>query len=296
MNALDALSRLAPPQGNIAMLVGLIGRGIQASRTPYMHEAEGARLGLPYIYRLIDLDCLPPAAAHLPTLLDAAEWLGFSGLNITHPYKQQVLPHLHRLAPEAAAIGAVNTVVFRHGERIGYNTDCWGFAESFRHGLPQARKRQVLLLGAGGAGLAVARALLDLGVERLLVHDTDAARVAQLLAQLGDSRLATAGDAQTALALADGLVNATPVGMASYPGSPIPTEWLRPELWVADIIYFPAETALLQAARACGCITLPGAGMAIFQAVKAFELFSGFAPDPAAMARHFLAARPNLSD
>src|SRR5690606_14269323 len=89
---------------------------------------------------------------------------------------------------------------------------------------------------------------------------------------------------------ADGLVNATPIGMASYPGSPLPLAWLRPALWVADIIYFPAETALLHGARASGCVTLPGAGMAIYQAVKAFELFSGIAPDPEAMARHFLAA------
>ncbi len=292
MNALDAAARLLPqpPTDSAAILVGLIGRGIQASRTPYMHEAEAARLGLRYIYRLIDLARLPPAAANLPALLEAAEWLGFSGLNITHPLKEQVLPHLHRLSPEAAAIGAVNTVVFADGQRIGHNTDCWGFAESFRHGLTQARREQVLLLGAGGAGLAVARALLDLGVGTLLVYDTDTAKAERLAAQFNDPRLRATNDAEAALARADGLVNATPVGMASYPGSPLPLAWLRPALWVADIIYFPAETALLRGARALGSVTLPGAGMAIYQAVKAFELFSGIAPDAEAMARHFLAA------
>ncbi len=289
MSALEAMVKPMPARDQASVLVGLIGRGIQASLSPRMHEAEGRRLGLGYTYKLIDVDLLPPAEAALQGLISAAEAMGFSGLNITHPFKEQVIAHLDRLSPDAAAIGAVNTVVFEGGARVGYNTDCWGFAESFRRYMPMVAKNRVLLLGAGGAGLAVGRALLELGVARILVCDVNAAKAAALVAQLGPDHAELAMDAATALHAVDGLVNATPVGMANYPGSPVPLEALRRDLWVADIIYFPAETALLQAARAMGCITLPGAGMAVFQAVKAFELFSGIAPDAEAMTRHFQA-------
>ncbi|WP_430396083.1 shikimate dehydrogenase [Ferrovibrio sp.] len=289
MNALDAKLRPARDGTQQAVLAGLIGHGIGASRTPYMHEAEGTRLGLPYSYHRIDLAELP-AGTQLADLLDKAEAEGYRGLNITHPVKQAVIPLLHELSPEAAAIGAVNTVVFEAGRRHGYNTDCWGFAESFRRGLTEARREYVVLLGAGGAGLAVARALLDLGASQVAVFDTDPARAAALAERFGSKQIVPVSDAEMALHRADGVVNATPIGMASYPGSPIPLGWLKPRHWVADIIYFPAETALLQAARGLGCTVLPGAGMAIFQAVKAFELFSGIAPDAEAMTRHFLAA------
>jgi shikimate dehydrogenase len=289
VSALEAMVKPMPARDQASVLVGLIGRGIQASLSPRMHEAEGRRLGLGYTYKLIDVDLLPPAEAALQGLISAAEAMGFSGLNITHPFKEQVIAHLDRLSPDAAAIGAVNTVVFEGGARVGYNTDCWGFAESFRRYMPMVAKNRVLLLGAGGAGLAVGRALLELGVARILVCDVNAAKAAALVAQLGPDHAELAMDAATALHAVDGLVNATPVGMANYPGSPVPLEALRRDLWVADIIYFPAETALLRAARAMGCITLPGAGMAVFQAVKAFELFSGIAPDAEAMTRHFQA-------
>ena len=92
---------------------------------------------------------------------------------------------------------------------------------------------------------------------------------------------------ENALAEADGLVNTTPMGMAKLPGTPVPATWLRAELWVAEIVYFPLETELLRDARALGCRTLDGGNMAVFQAVKAFELFSGEVPDAQRMLAHF---------
>src|SRR5215470_19835496 len=112
-----------------SVLVGLIGSGIQASRTPAMHEREGAAHGVPYIYKIIDLDVLGLTADALPELLGAARRFGFAGLNITHPCKQAVIPLLDELSADARALGAVNTVVFAAGKRIGHNTDCHGFAE-----------------------------------------------------------------------------------------------------------------------------------------------------------------------
>src|SRR5215468_6643800 len=120
-------------------LCGLIGAGIQASRTPAMHEREGDEQGMRYLYRLIDLEKLGVGAEALPELLSAAERMGFAGLNITHPCKQAVIPLLDELSPDASALGAVNTVVLKDGRRISHNTDWWGFAESFRRGLPDVR-------------------------------------------------------------------------------------------------------------------------------------------------------------
>jgi shikimate dehydrogenase len=274
-----------------AYLAGLIGSGIGASLTPAMHEREGAAQGLRAIYRRLDLAALGLDAGALEELLTAAQRLGFAGLNITHPCKQAIIPLLDEMSEDARALGAVNTVVLREGKRVGHNTDWSGFAEGFRRGLPEAARRQVVQLGAGGAGAAVAHALLVLGVERLVVLDTDAGRAGQLAgalsARFGAGRAVAGEDLASAMAGADGLVNCTPVGMAAYPGLPLPAELLRPALWVAEIIYFPLETALLRQARALGCRTLDGGGMAVFQAVGAFRLFTGIEPDAARMLRYF---------
>jgi shikimate dehydrogenase len=274
-----------------AFLAGLIGSGIQASRTPAMHEREGAEQGLRLIYRLVDLDVLRLGPEALPDLLTAAERMGFSGLNITYPCKQAVVPLLDALSPEARALGAVNTVVLRDGRRTGHNTDCSGFAESFRRNLPDAPRARVVQLGAGGAGAAVAHALLAEGVGRLAIADTEAPRAealaADLAARFGAGRAVAVAELAAEVAAADGLVNCTPVGMAKLPGTPLPVALLRPALWVADVVYVPLETELLRAARAIGCRTLDGGGMAVFQAVGAFRLFTGREPDAARMLRHF---------
>ena len=276
-----------------AVLTGLIGSGIQASRTPALHEREGAAQGLRLIYKLIDLDVLRLGPEALGELLTAAERMGFSGLNITYPCKQAVVPLLDQLSPDARALGAVNTVLLKDGRRIGHNTDCSGFAESFRRGLPDVRRDRVVQLGAGGAGAAVAHALLAEGVGRLAISDTDTPRAeglaADLVARFGAGRAVAVGDLAAEVAAADGLVNCTPVGMAKLPGTPLPVALLRPALWVAEIVYFPLETELLRAARAIGCRTLDGGGMAVFQAVGAFRLFTGLEPDAARMQRHFAA-------
>ena len=274
-----------------AVLAGLIGQGIGASRSPALHEREAAAQGLRLIYRLIDLDVLRLGPEALPELLTAAARLGFAGVNITFPCKQAVIAHLDELSPDAAALGAVNTVVFRDGRRVGHNTDGSGFAEGFRRGLPGEARTQVVQLGAGGAGAAVAHALLAEGTGQLAIADTDPARAAALAtdlnARFGAGRAVAAADLAAALAEAEGLVNCTPVGMTKLPGMPLPAELLHKRLWVADIVYFPLETELLRTARALGCRTLDGGGMAVFQAVGAFRLFTGREPDAARMLRHF---------
>ena len=273
------------------ILAGLIGAGIQASRTPAMHEHEGDAQGIRYLYRLIDLDQLKLDSGALPDLLSAAERMGFTGLNITFPCKQAIIPLLDELSDEARGIGAVNTVVFKDGKRIGHNTDCLGFLEGFRRGLGDVPRSKVVQMGAGGAGAAVAHALLSEDVEQLSIFDVEPARAQALAANLnkhfGAQRAQACGDLASAMSNADGLVNTTPMGMAKLPGMPIPKQLLRAALWVAEIVYFPLETELLREARALGCRTLDGGNMAVFQAVKAFELFSCVEADAQRMLDHF---------
>jgi shikimate dehydrogenase len=273
---------------------GLIGSGIQASGSPMLHMAEAAELGLNLHYQLYDLDLRPGGVADLPRVIAEVEQAGFAGVNITHPCKQAVLQHVHELSPDAAALGAVNTLVFANGRRVGHNTDWWGFAEGFRRALPGSVQRVVTQLGAGGAGSAVAYAMLKMGTQRLNVYDVDRARAAQLHETLAKSfdaqRVKLVETLPDALAASDGLINTTPVGMAKYPGTPLPPELLRAEMWVAEIVYFPLETELLRAARGLGCRTVDGGGMVVFQAAEAFRLFTGVEPDSARMLERFRGA------
>jgi shikimate dehydrogenase len=273
------------------ILLGLIGAGIGRSLTPAMHEREAAANGMNCLYQLLDLDRLGMTVEQLPELLDAAERMGFSGLNITYPAKQHIIPLLDSLCDDARAIGAVNTVVFKDGKRIGHNTDWWGFAESFKASLPDVTMGEVVQLGAGGAGAATAHAALMMGTKTLRIIDADMGRAESLAsalsARFGEGRAVACRELDAAMRVADGLIHATPTGMAKHPGLPLPAELLRPGQWVSEIVYFPLQTALLQAAQAKGCRTMTGGGMAVFQAVKAFELFTGVKPSAERMQLHF---------
>lgn len=275
--------------------VGLVGAGIQHSSSPALHEQEAEALGLDYHYELRDLDLIPGGVAALPKILDEAEAQGFAGLNITYPCKQAVMALLHSLSPQAQALQSVNTVVFRDGQRLGHNTDWWGFAESFRRGLPQVTRERVVLVGAGGAGSAVGYAALTLGAGALAIHDVVVERATELAERLGrqfpDRKISVVTNIAASLAHADGLIHASPTGMAKHPGLPVPAESLRPPLWVAEVVYVPLQTQLVRLARSRGCATLDGGGMAVFQAVMAFELFSGVKPDAERMLRAFNRAR-----
>ncbi|GAA4786718.1 shikimate dehydrogenase [Streptomyces ziwulingensis] len=274
-------------------LVGLIGAGIGPSLTPALHEREADRQGLRYVYRLLDIDALGAPPEAVGDLLRSARDLGFDGLNITHPCKQLVIEHLDGLSPQAEALGAVNTVVLDGGRAVGHNTDVTGFAASFARGLPDAPLERIVQLGAGGAGAAVAHATLTLGAGRITVVDPLPERAAALAGSLnrhfGTGRADSAAPDALAglLARADGVVHATPTGMAAHPGLPFPAELLHPGLWVAEVVYRPLRTELLRTARALGCATLDGGGMAVFQAVDAFRLFTGREPDSTGMLADF---------
>ena len=258
---------MSPPRS----LVGLIGANIMSSLSPALHEDAFAAAGIRGHYHLMDLDRLP--GRRLEHLLEAVKVAGFDGINVTFPCKEAVIALLDAMSAEAQQIGAVNTVtICANGRTVGYNTDRIGFCRNFEDGLGRAsvEGRTAVLVGAGGAGRAVAFALMDLGAATVLVHDRDGARATSLVTDLmlhcGAARVRRAGSLDEAVAGAAGLVNATPVGMAGLPGNPVPLELLRADLWVADVIYTPIETAL-------------GGGMCVHQAAEAFRLFTGLQPD-----------------
>ena len=273
------------------LLVGLVGRGIQHSMTPAMQEKEAREHGIDLHYQLIDLAQPGAGEEDLAGLVKAIRAIGFAGFNVTFPYKQAILPLLDGLSDEAQAMGAVNTVVNVEGRLVGHNTDGSGWAWGFQRALPQADLSRVVLLGGGGAGSAIADAALRIGVKQLTVVDLDAHRTQALADKLneqhGAGRVSASTDIAAALNGATGLIHATPTGMDKLPGLPLPEELLRPDLWVSEIVYFPLETALLKAARARGCATSDGGGMAVGQAVGAFELFTGLKADPARVDAHF---------
>lgn len=266
---------------------GLIGMDIQSSRSPEMHETEARAQGLSLSYRLFDLAADDRGSAALAATLDAVEADGFSGVNVTHPFKQKVLALLDELSDEARAIGAVNTVVFRDGQRRGYNTDSSGFAEGFQRQLNDVDLSRVVQIGAGGAGAATAMAMVQLGCRELAIFDPQGDRAQALVERLPGNVARVTRDIADELARSNGLINATPIGMEGHAGMPVDARLLRPDLWVADVVYFPLETELLRRAREIGCRTAHGGDMAVFQAARAFDLFTGRVADRERMAARF---------
>ncbi|MFH0411257.1 shikimate dehydrogenase [Corynebacterium sp. L4756] len=271
------------------LLLGLIGHGIAQSRTPAMHEAEGLAHGIPTVYRVIDTGAEPAKSMELKEILNAARALGFNGLNITHPHKQEVLEYLDEVDERARKIGAVNTVAIREGKFYGYNTDVTGFGRGLEQGLPDSKLDYVVQVGAGGAGNAVAHSLIAGGVKNLYVADLDPERAQQLAENITATSSEAAGsftvtgiataDVEEYISKADGVVNATPVGMEQLPGTAFDTSILKPTQWVSDVIYLPLETQLLREAKEIGCAVLDGSGMAVGQALDAFTHFTGLEAD-----------------
>lgn len=277
------------------ILLGLIGDGISTSRTPPLHEAEGLAHGHPTVYRSLDTATPGLSGKPLAEILQAAIDLGFNGLNITHPHKQAIVPLLDEVAGDAARLGSVNTVVIdADGRTTGHNTDVTGYARGLVEGLAGAELTEVVQIGAGGVGNAVAYALITHGVQRLQVADLDPARAIALAESVNAAvgkQVAVGVSArgiEGAIAHANGVVNATPMGMAAHPGTAFDTSCLTPAHWVSEVVYLPIETRLLADAAAIGARTLDGTRMAVYQAVDAFRLFTGCEPDVQRMRETFL--------
>ncbi|MDF0522623.1 shikimate dehydrogenase [Bradyrhizobium yuanmingense] len=266
------------------LLTGLIGAPIAHSASPAMHERAAEALGLRGHYQLIEV--AGADAAGLRMMLEGVRRLGFAGVNVTYPYKEAVVPLLDALAPGAASMGAVNTVVVRDGRLTGHNTDTTGFARAVGPLLAPSGNA-IALIGAGGVGKAIAFALASLKVADIRIFDSEPARAEKLAVMLAPRGARVAASVEDALDGATGLVNGTPVGMLPNRDTPVPAGLLRADLWVADAVYSPLITPLLAAARDKGAKIMTGRDLAIYQAADAFELFTGLAPSTEIMGEAF---------
>ena len=266
-----------PHSANGRFLTGLLGAPIAHSASPAMHERAAEALGLHCHYQLIEV--AGAGRDQLKVLLEGVRRLGFAGINVTFPYKEAVVDLLDELSPRAALIGAVNTVIVRDNRLIGHNTDATGFARAITELVTASSHGAVAVIGAGGVGKAIAFALAGLGVRELRIFDSDHTKAVQLAARLdGQTTASVTNSVEDALRGVVGVVNASPVGMLSSVGTPVPDTLLHAGLWVADAVYSPLWTPLLTAAKAGGARVMTGREFAIYQAADAFELFTGLAP------------------
>ena len=279
-----AARKLAVVEPRLAAISGksrvfcVLGHPIAHTMSPAMHNAALPAMGIDGVYVAFDV-----APEQIGTAIEGLQALGVGGVNLTIPLKEAVLPYLDELSPEAGFIGAVNTVQFTKGRRIGHNTDARGFIASLRAGGAEPEGARVAILGAGGSARAVAVALAQVGAELVLLNRT-AERAAALADRLNThvrpcartASLETA-DLHRELARADILVNTTSVGMSPHADvAPlIPAEALHAGLFVCDLIYNPLETRLLAAARERGARTLNGVGMLAHQGALALEIWTG---------------------
>src|SRR5262249_35797894 len=200
----------------------------------------------------------------LRALIEGVRGLGFAGVNVTFPYKEAVVPLLDDLAPRAARMAAVNTVVVKQGRLIGHNTDTTGFARAVMPLLAPSANA-VAVIGAGGVGKAIAFALANLKVTDIRIFDSEPARAEKLASLLhAQGRVTVASSVEDALRGTTGIVNATPVGMLPNRESPVPPTLLHEGLWIADAVYSPLMTPLLAAAQATGARIMTGRELAIY--------------------------------
>jgi shikimate dehydrogenase len=258
--------------------LGLIGTGIGRSLTPFLQEATGAQLGLQLRYELFDIAA--DQANQIQTKLEQLNQAGYAGVNVTHPFKELAFDLVDVRDPMVRRIGAINTVRFSDAQ--GFNTDYSGFIRAYHHVRPHAEPGSVLVVGAGGAGKAVAFALVTLGASELRITDTDYAKAEQLafsLNQVGAQANAHPISELETISNVSGLVNCTPLGMYQYPGNPIPNALINHQLWVFDAIYTPLETEFLANARAKGLTVIRGSELMFYQALDAFEIWTGKKPN-----------------
>ncbi len=265
--ALETALRL---RGRTPSVLGLVGHPLGHSISPQIHEAALAASGLPGAYLPFDVE-----GSFLPALLDAGEHLRLRGFNVTIPHKEAVPALLDELDGDAAALGAVNTVVVRDGWTKGHNTDVHGFRMVLRSRGLHLGGRDVLVLGAGGAAKAVVHVLLREGA-RVHVMNRTPSRAEALAEAFGRTvEVLDLGDVMKRGPW-DLLVNATPVGTKGISeGSPLPAAAVRHAKCVVDLVYNPPETPLLQAAKQAGIPGTSGLEMLLHQAAKSFELWFG---------------------
>ncbi len=262
--------------------LGLIGDNIGASRAPLLHRLAGAQHGMDVTYdRLVPREM----GKDFDALFDHVAQAGYRGINVTYPYKEKAVRRVRIPDALVQAMGAVNTILFGKDQPEGFNTDYSGFLSAYRAARGDHPPGAVLVIGAGGVGRSLAFALAGLGARDLRIADLDSTRAGALADSLRGSfpdLSITLGDNAAVLAAgAEGLVNATPVGMVGHEGSPLPAAAMPMQGWAFDAVYTPVNTRFLGHAVAAGLTAISGYELFIGQGVDAWRLFSGLPLDEA---------------
>lgn len=244
-------------------------------------------------YPLFDLDGQQPEA--FEKTLRAAGQEGRVGVNVTHPYKETAMLFVPVEDPMVRRIGSINTVLFKGGKpAAGYNTDHSGFMAAYRRRFPSTPPGCVAVIGAGGVGRPIIAGLIALGASEIRIFDADSERSRRVAADLRDDTvvLHSTATAEEATRAADGIVNATPIGMYRYPGLPLPEEALGRPRWVFDAVYTPVETQFLVRSRAAGAHVISGYELFVYQGIHAFRHFTSQEVDETALRDALKAVEP----
>jgi shikimate dehydrogenase len=262
--------------------LGLLGNNLGRSRAKNLHEFLGELHDLDVTYQPMDLMQYDTPVS-IAKELERCKNEGFRGVNVTHPYKVKAFTHVTVMPKFPEGLTSVNTVLFTEEGMLADNTDFSGCCKAFRHQFgDDFHPGRVLMLGAGGVGVAIAYALMRLGAQELVIKDIDEGAAGKLVAQLTESglpaRLAQP-DLISEMIQAAGLVNATPVGMFQYPGNPFPESGFKFQRWAFDAVYTPENTEFLDQCRQRGIDTLSGFYLFLFQGLDAFRHFTGITAD-----------------
>ncbi|MBR5485402.1 MAG: shikimate dehydrogenase [Oscillospiraceae bacterium] len=248
-------------------LYGLLGEKLGHSLSPQIHKIIFDSMGIDGQYALIEV-----SRENISKAVDALKVLGYSGVNVTIPYKELIMPYLDEISPEAKAIGAVNVIHFVDGKAVGYNSDYYGFSKMLELAGIEVKGKRAVQLGAGGAAKACVAALHDMGAESILVANRSSDKLDELKGRF--SYIETCIINETEKLVGDVLVNCTPVGM--YPksdGCPVTQDVISRFEAVGDVIYNPLETVLTGTAKKLGLKATSGLNMLVYQAVKAQEIW-----------------------
>jgi shikimate dehydrogenase len=270
-------------------LTGLLGRDLQGSLSPSLHNEGFRALGVSGLYQPVDFGARNLQDTDLAEVLASLVRLGFAGSNVTHPFKTAIIPLLDDVSDDAARLGAVNTVVIREGKTTGHNTDWLGFAAQIEALVAMSNdvNGPALVLGAGGAGRAVIYALLQKGIGPVFIHDLNTAQAQATLDHFDDDHLQIVRNIESGANDARLIVNASTVGMHGKGGLPLPEQLIKQEHMIAEVVYFPVSTPLVELSRARGCKIVTGDIMCLNQAITAFELMTGLTADTDRMRKHF---------
>ena len=277
--------------GRCDLQLGLIGDNIAQSRAPVLHRLAGGQSGVSVRY-----DRLVPQqmGEEFDTVFDRCAGRGYRGVNVTYPYKERAAGKVRITDPLVRAIGAVNTVLFEADGPVGFNTDHSGFVAAYRGVRGDVGPGAVCLIGTGGVGRAMAFGLLALGAAEIRLVDVDMAKAEALARDLrgvhGAPPVAVLADVGAAASGVAGVLNATPVGMVGYGGTPLPGAAMAGAVWAFDAVYTPVDTEFLQDAAAAGLEIISGYELFFYQGVHAWAHFAGLPLDEGRLRADLLAA------